>query len=67
VSRALIAPEIIRNLSKYGHSVITADSMRFGAGNSCNKRVKHIRIPSCRFYENEFVDAINKIVKKGTD
>ena len=63
-SRALIAPEIIGNLSKHGHSVITADSMRFGAGNSCNKRVKHIRVPSCRFYEKDFINAINGITEK---
>ena len=62
-SRALIAPEIIRNLSKYGHLVITADSACFGAGNSSNKRKKHFRIPSCRFYEKEFISAINDIVK----
>lgn len=63
-SRALIAPVIIRNFARYGHEVITADSMRFGAGNSCNKRVKHIRVPSCRFFESDFVHAINNIVKK---
>jgi len=63
-SRALIAPAIIRNLARHGHEVITADSMRFGAGNSCNKKIKHIRIPSCRFNEDEFIRAINDIVKK---
>jgi len=63
-SRALIAPEIIRNFAKHGHEVITADSMRFGAGNSCSKRIKHIRVPSCRFHENAFIDAIKDIAKK---
>ena len=63
-SRALIAPAIIRNLARHGHKVITADSSRFGAGNSSNKRKKHIRIPSCRFREVDFVNAINDIVKK---
>jgi len=63
-SRALIAPAIIRNLARHGHEVVTADSTRFGAGNSSNKKIKHIRIPSCRFHENEFVLAINDTVEK---
>jgi predicted ATP-grasp superfamily ATP-dependent carboligase len=62
-SRALIAPAVIRNFTSYGHEVITADSMRFGAGSSSNKRLKHIRIPSCRFAEDIFIHKINDIVE----
>ncbi len=63
-ARSFLALHLARELKSSGHMIYTADSMGYHVSFFSNAVTKNFRVPSPRYHQDEYIQALIEIVKK---